>query len=173
MPDRKTTNYLPARCILTWPCVVLALCRGLPVTAQQTDIYTNVTTQCSAERFYKIAYGVVGHHVGTRAYEHAPGKIMEAIQEVNTGGSPMSAGIARRVVQQFKHHQPANGENALTEREKQLLTLLSKGNSYKMIANDMQISVHTVQQHIKHIYTKLQVHNMGEAVAKALKNRII
>lgn len=104
----------------------------------------------------------------------SPAKILEAVDEVYNGGSPMSASIARRVVQQFKQ-TPGNAgkETALSEREKELLTLLSKGNSYKMIAGEMEISVHTVQQHIKHIYTKLHVHNMGEAVAKAIQHRII
>jgi DNA-binding NarL/FixJ family response regulator len=79
------------------------------------------------------------------------------------------------VVQQFKHSTPAAPApfSELTTREKELLALLSKGNSYKMIAREMNISVHTVQQHIKHIYTKMHVHNMGEAVAKAIKNRIV
>ena len=104
----------------------------------------------------------------------APAKIMDAVQEVYNGGSSMSASIARRVVQQFKQAPAVTGKDAtLSEREKELLTLLSKGNSYKMIAAGMQISVHTVQQHIKHIYTKLHVHNMGEAVAKAIQHRII
>ncbi len=102
-----------------------------------------------------------------------PAKILEAINEVYNGGSPMSAAIARRVVQHFKQAAPFSSSNELSTREKELLILLSKGNSYKMIARDMDISVHTVQQHIKHIYSKLHVHNMGEAVAKAIHNRMI
>jgi len=104
-----------------------------------------------------------------------PAKILDAIHEVHNGGSPMSAAIARRVVQQFKHTPPipAIPGNELTAREKELLGLLSKGNSYKMIAKEMDISVHTVQQHIKHIYSKMHVHNMGEAVAKAIQHKII
>ncbi len=104
-----------------------------------------------------------------------PAKILDAIQEVHNGGSPMSAAIARRVVQQFKHPASSAGATGmeLTIREKELLALLSKGNSYKMIAKEMNISVHTVQQHIKHIYSKMHVHNMGEAVAKALQHKII
>jgi len=104
-----------------------------------------------------------------------PAKILEAIQEVHTGGSPMSAAIARRVVQQFRQLPAtvAAKGSELTIREKELLALLSKGNSYKMIARDMDISVHTVQQHIKHIYSKMHVHNMGEAVAKAIQGKMI
>ena len=120
--------------------------------------------------FECLRYGASGYILKGAS----PEKILEAVQEVYNGGSPMSASIARRVVQHFKH-PPANGAKltALSEREKQLLTFLSKGSSYKMIAGEMKISVFTVQQHIKHIYTKLHVHNMGEAVAKALKSGII
>ncbi len=97
-----------------------------------------------------------------------PAKILEAIQEVHNGGSPMSAFIARKVVQHFNQKT-----NNLTQREKELLAFLVKGLSYKMIAAEMKVTIHTVQQHIKHIYTKLQVHNMGEAVAKAIQNNIV
>jgi DNA-binding NarL/FixJ family response regulator len=101
----------------------------------------------------------------------SPAKILEAIQEVQAGGSPMSASIARKVTQHFSRF--SSEEFQLTDREKELLSHLVKGLSYKMIAAEMKVTIHTVQQHIKHIYTKLHVHNMGEAVAKAIQHRIV
>lgn len=101
-----------------------------------------------------------------------PDKILEAIHDVYDGGSPMSSSIARKVIQTFSI-QPASTDYALTPREKDILSSLVKGNSYKLIAVDLNISINTVRQYIRSIYEKLQVHSMNEAVAKALNERIL
>lgn len=101
-------------------------------------------------------------------------KLFDAIDEVVHGGAPMSANIARMVLDHIAAGGTVStGHYNLTQREKDILSLLVKGNSYKMIASELVISFETVKTHIKNIYDKLQVHNQSEAVAKALRNRIV
>jgi DNA-binding NarL/FixJ family response regulator len=97
-------------------------------------------------------------------------EIIEAIKEAVGGGSPMTAHIARKVTQSFQarpvSHQPT--EN-LTEREREVLDLLSQGFMYKEIADKLGIGFETVRTYIRRIYEKLQVRSRTEAVAKALR----
>jgi DNA-binding NarL/FixJ family response regulator len=98
-----------------------------------------------------------------------PAKLLEAIQDVYQGGSPMSREIARKVIQSFQH-PVANlaSENKLTGREEEILNCLVKGLLYKEIAADLFIGVETVRTHIRHIYEKLQVRTRSEAIVKYL-----
>jgi DNA-binding NarL/FixJ family response regulator len=104
-----------------------------------------------------------------------PEKLIGFIEEVKHGGSPMSPSIARKVLDKFQRiSQPSPNENyALTQREKEILKLLTRGLSYKMIAAECSISFETVRTHIKNIYAKLHVASMTEAVAKAIHERIV
>jgi DNA-binding NarL/FixJ family response regulator len=98
-----------------------------------------------------------------------PAKLLEAIQDVYHGGSPMSREIARKVVLSFQ--QPAVNpatESGLTTREEEILSCLTKGLLYKEIAVKLYIDVETVKTHIRHIYEKLQVHTRSEAIVKYL-----
>jgi DNA-binding NarL/FixJ family response regulator len=98
-----------------------------------------------------------------------PAKLLEAIQDVHRGGSPMSGEIARKVVQSFQHPaSSANTPNGLTKREEEILSYLVKGYFYKEIAGLMFISVETVRTHIRNIYEKLQVRTRTEAILKYL-----
>jgi len=105
----------------------------------------------------------------------SPSEIIEAIREIYEGGSPMTPSIANRVLKMvkekplFRHSESFD----LTDREKEVLSNLVKGMSYKMIAETCFISPETVNAHIKNIYKKLQVHSKGEAVAKAIKKNIV
>lgn len=101
-------------------------------------------------------------------------KLTAAIDEVLQGGAPMTPGIARLVIQSMQVKQ-ASSENKynLTQREKEILESLSKGNSFKMIASERSISIDTVRTHIKRIYEKLQVHSQTEAVFKAMNEKIV
>lgn len=94
--------------------------------------------------------------------------IIEAIDEMVKGGAPMSANIARMVVQSF--NKPTKPQ-LLTARELEILQLLSKGKSYKSISNLLQISLGTVKFHLKNIYIKMQVSNREDAIDIALKNK--
>jgi len=101
----------------------------------------------------------------------APGKLFEAIQEVMEGGAPMSPNIARRVLNSFSHRK--SNQYFLTPRELDVLQLLIKGYSSKMIAADLKISFDTARSHLKNIYTKLHVNCGKEAISKTLKERIL
>jgi DNA-binding NarL/FixJ family response regulator len=101
----------------------------------------------------------------------APGKLLEAIRELYQGGAPMSSQIARKVVAAFQKHTtiPGTSENdlaTLSNREKEILELLSRGLMYKEIAAALFISQETVRKHVYHVYEKLHVGNRVEAVNK-------
>jgi DNA-binding NarL/FixJ family response regulator len=103
-----------------------------------------------------------------------PARLLESLREVVTGGSPMSPEIARRVVHLFRQFRPPDRASyRLTPQESELLKLLVDGHHYKTAANALGISTNTVAFHLKNIYTKLQVHSKSEAVAKALKERLM
>jgi DNA-binding NarL/FixJ family response regulator len=94
-----------------------------------------------------------------------PARILEAIQEVYDGGAPMSPPIARRVMEALQT-RPNPHLADLTVRESEVLTLLAKGNSYKMVGAELGITVETTRTHVKRIYEKLHVHSVAEALAK-------
>ncbi|HXD77132.1 MAG TPA: response regulator transcription factor [Puia sp.] len=96
-----------------------------------------------------------------------PDSILDAIRELYHGGAPMSAGIARRVVNSFRDKPKPGNVDGLTERENEILQLLAKGLLYKEIGRRLDISTETVRQHIHRIYGKLQVQNKTEAINKA------
>jgi DNA-binding NarL/FixJ family response regulator len=97
-------------------------------------------------------------------------ELLEAIQEVHRGGSPMTMHIARKVVLSFqKTAATAQPTENLSEREQQVLDLLSQGLMYKEIADKLEISYETVHTYIRRIYEKLQVRTRTEAVAKFLR----
>lgn len=98
-----------------------------------------------------------------------PSRLLAAIREVCSGGSPMTPQIARRIVQRFRKSEPAptNVEN-LTPREMEVLKQLALGNQYKEISGNLDISVDGIRFHIRGIYNKLHVHSRTEAVLKYL-----
>lgn len=106
--------------------------------------------------------------------KHISDHLLNAIAQVLQGEAPMSPGIARMVIQSMQQStKPAINNYNLTQREKEILSNLSKGNSYKLIAADLFISIDTVRTHIKNIYEKLQVHSQTEAVSKAVNERLV
>jgi len=112
---------------------------------------------------------------GACGYLHKPvtaAELIAAVRDVVDGGSPMTAGIARQVVKAFKvmpRRDAQDGElSELTEREREVLRLLSEGALYKEIADEMGVSWHTVHNHIRHIYEKLHVRSRAQAVNKFL-----
>jgi DNA-binding NarL/FixJ family response regulator len=103
-----------------------------------------------------------------------PARLLDSIREATNGGSPMSPEIARRVVNLFREIQPPErADYKLTPHELRLLTLMVEGHSYKTAAIELGVSLNTVCFHIKQIYEKMQVHSKSEAVAKALRNRLV
>ena len=103
-----------------------------------------------------------------------PARLLESLKEVTAGGAPMSPEIARRVITLFREFQPpARASCRLTPQETELLKLMVEGHHYKTAAREMGISTNTVSFHLRHIYEKLQVHSKTEAVAKALRERLV
>jgi len=104
----------------------------------------------------------------------SPKMLLESLKELLQGGTPMSRQIARCVIQYFRDlngpamTQPAAEEATLTKREEEILKKLAEGYHYKEIAGALQISIHTVRNHIRNIYEKLHVHSRTEAVVKHL-----
>ena len=99
--------------------------------------------------------------------------IIRAIQDVHQGGVPFTAPIARKVLHIFKENLLPKGNYGLSEREKEILQLMAEGLSKKRMAEKLFLSPHTIDTHLRNIYTKLHVHSGTAAIAKALKERII
>lgn len=96
-------------------------------------------------------------------------QLLEAIHDVYGGGSPMTSGIARKVVQMFQQSRPSSREmENLTPRELEVLNYLAQGFLYKEIADRMGVSYATVRTHVEHIYQKLHVRSRSQAVARYL-----
>ena len=103
-----------------------------------------------------------------------PARLLESIQEAINGGAPMSPEIARRVVSLFREiRPPEHADYRLTPHELRLLKLMVAGHNYKSAAAELGITYNTVCFHIKEIYGKMQVHSKSQAVAKALRHRLI
>ena len=105
--------------------------------------------------------------------KHLSAKLYESIEELRSGGAPMSPSIARMVISSMHKRPTQVNPYGLTAREGDVLTSLSKGNSYKLIASEFGISIDTVRTHIKNVYEKLHVHSQAEAVAKAIHEKLI
>jgi DNA-binding NarL/FixJ family response regulator len=104
----------------------------------------------------------------------APARLLESLKEVAAGGAPMSPEVARRVITLFREFRPPpRASYDLTPQETSLLKLMIEGHHYKTAAQELGISTNTVSFHLKNIYEKLQVHSKTEAVAKALRERLI
>lgn len=99
-----------------------------------------------------------------------PNFILSSIKEVLDGGSPMSSSIARKVIKSF--HTDFK-ESPLSIRETEILKKLCDGKNYKVIADELFVSGNTIKMHIKNIYKKLHVHSRGEAVKKAINDRLV
>ncbi len=98
-----------------------------------------------------------------------PQRLLQSISEVYNGGAPMTPGIAKKILHQFQTILPEEEKDYhLSSREKEVLSLLVDGLSYKMIAAKLNITYDTVRAHMKKIYEKLHVASMTEAVAKAV-----
>lgn len=118
--------------------------------------------------FNAICAGASGYILKKNATEELP----NAIRNVLSGGAPMTGVIAKKVLQMIPKKDMENQFN-LSEHEKNVLTYLATGKSYKMIAAEIGISIDTVRFHIKKIYDKLHVHSATEAVSLAFREKLI
>lgn len=120
--------------------------------------------------FRSLRNGALGYILKSTA----PEKLLDAITEVMQGGAPMSPSVARKVMAHLQAEtSPQKIDYSLTQREKDVLALLVEGNSYKMIADKLEIGFETVRSHIKKIYDKLHVQTMTEAVSKTLREKLL
>jgi DNA-binding NarL/FixJ family response regulator len=107
-----------------------------------------------------------------------PAKLLEHLKDLYEGGAPMTASIARQIIEMFNQlHEAGEAKKGeefnLTQREKEVLQLMVKGYTYKPASTELYISVETIRSHIKNIYEKLHVNSKSEAVAKAFKNKLL
>ncbi|MBI5370915.1 MAG: response regulator transcription factor [Sphingobacteriales bacterium] len=116
-------------------------------------------------------------YAGANGYllkKYVSDKLIHSIREVLNGGAPMSPSIARMIISNMQQPaREAGNDYQLTNREREILQLLSKGNSFKMIAAELLISLDTVRTHIKRIYDKLHVRSQIEAVSKAINEKLV
>jgi DNA-binding NarL/FixJ family response regulator len=117
----------------------------------------------SGKIFKSISNGASGYILKS----DNPRRILQAIEEVYQGGASMNPAIAQKVLDYFT---PKISEKILTDKEKQVLKHLSDGLSYKMVADKLGVSYSTINTHVKHIYEKLHISSLGEAVAWYFKN---
>jgi DNA-binding NarL/FixJ family response regulator len=114
---------------------------------------------------------------GARGYllkRTPPARLLEGIREAMGGGAPMSPEVARRVVDAFRTRPlPSTDDADLTPHERRLLKLLVDGHTYRTAAAELGVTVHAVSFHLRSIYEKLHVHSKTEAVAKALRHRLL
>lgn len=102
-----------------------------------------------------------------------PEKFLESLREALNGGAPMTGTIAAKVLHYFSQEEANKNKYNLTQRERQILSLLVKGYSYKLIAGECAIAYNTVNNHIRSIYDKLYVNSATEAVSLAIKERLV
>jgi DNA-binding NarL/FixJ family response regulator len=103
-----------------------------------------------------------------------PARLLEGLREAVEGGSPMSPEVARRVVALFREiRPPEDADYSLTPHETRLLRMMVEGHNYKTAAKEFGVTTHAISFHMRRIYEKLQVHSKSDAVAKALRNRLV
>src|SRR6266481_1045152 len=140
--------------------------RRLTVLMPRAQVLMLTVFEDTDKIFRALAAGASGYLLKRMS----PKTLLESIEEVCAGGSPMSAPIARKVVQSFKA-APARGDESvdLSPRERSVLDGLAGGLAYKQIADELGVSIHTVRNYIRRIYEKLHVCTRTEAVAKFMK----
>lgn len=140
--------------------------RRLTVLMPKAQVLMLTVFEDTDKIFRALAAGASGYLLKRMS----PKTLLESIEEVCAGGSPMSAPIARKVVQSFKT-APARGDESvdLSPRERSVLDGLAGGLAYKQIADELGVSIHTVRNYIRRIYEKLHVCTRTEAVAKFMK----
>ena len=146
---------------------------GIPLLKQKlpgTFILILTVFEDEANIFQAILNGADGYILK----KTPPLKILQAIEDASMGGAPMTPVIAKRTLELFKEHVSVKGEEyALSARELEVLSFVVEGMNNNDISAKLFISIQTVRNHIRHIYEKLHVHTKSQAVAKAIKERIV
>lgn len=138
--------------------------RKLKPLMPQTQFVMLTVYDDSENIFQALSAGATGYLVKRASRD----ELLDAIVNVHRGESPMSSGIARKIVASFQRTEPSETDK-LSPREKQVLDLLAQGFLYKEIADQLQLSIPTINGYVHSIYEKLQVHSRSQAVAKVLR----
>lgn len=138
-------------------CIRQARMRNPRIQFMMFTIYENSDTV-----FEALEAGATGYLLKNSS----PAKIVESLKELYDGGSPMNAEIAKKLVIRFQKQASILNDYHLTPKEHEVLQLMSKGYLYKEIATELNNTVNTIKQHIRHIYEKLHVQNKAEAINK-------
>ena len=138
-------------------CIRQARMKNPRVQFMMFTIYENSDTV-----FEALEAGATGYLLKNSS----PARIVESLKELYEGGSPMNAAIAKKLVMRFQKQASSLDEYHLTPKEHEVLQLMSKGLLYKEIAAELNNTVNTIKQHIRHIYEKLHVQNKAEAINK-------
>ncbi len=164
LPEKKPDVVL---CDINLPGMNGVECaRKLKQIAPQIQVVMLTVYEDTENIFAALAAGASGYLLKRTT----SAELLESLREVNRGGSPMTAHIARKVVQSFQKSAAANEQTEeLSPREREVLDCLSQGFLYKEIAEKLGISYETVHTYIRRIYEKLQVRTRTEAVAKFLR----
>ena len=140
--------------------------RRLKAVTPQMQIVMLTVYDDDEQIFKALAAGATGYLLK----RHEPQELLQAIRDVQAGGSPMSNSIARKVVASFQTaHQRGEKQNLLSAREQAVLDCLAQGLAYKQIGDQLGLSINTIRTHLRHIYEKLHVQSRTEAVAKYVR----
>ncbi|HEX3720346.1 MAG TPA: response regulator transcription factor [Verrucomicrobiae bacterium] len=140
--------------------------RALKVLLPEILVLMLTVFDDSEKIFQALAAGASGYLLKRQR----PEELLAAIREVVAGGAPMSTSIARKVVKSFQSAPRAGAESTeLSNRELEVLKAMAEGLAYKQIADQLNVSIHTVRNYIRRIYEKLHVHSRTAAVVKFLK----
>jgi DNA-binding NarL/FixJ family response regulator len=143
--------------------------RRVKAIAPSIDVIMLTVFDDEEKVFQAICAGASGYLLKSEP----PDKIVESLKEILTGGAPVNARIARKMIALFSQIAAPKGDYSLTEAEKKILGLLVEGEPTKQIAHLLNVTYHTVDTHLRNIYLKLQVHSRSGAVGKALKERLL
>ena len=130
-----------------------------------TQVIVLTVFEDSEKVFRAICAGADGYLLKGSSFN----AVREAFEELRRGGAPMNGRVAKLVLQTFAKVVPAQSDYGLTPREREVLERMVKGLTKKVIAGEINLSVHTVDFHLRSIYRKLQVHTRTGAVSKAIR----
>jgi DNA-binding NarL/FixJ family response regulator len=146
---------------------------GLPLLKQRwPDLSVVMLTVYDDDK--RILDALCAGACGYLLKETPPARLLESLREALEGGAPMSPAVARRVITLFREVRPAEyAGQSLTPHEVRLLKLLAEGHNYETAGGQLGVTINTIRFHMRSIYGKMQVHTKSEAVARAMRSRII
>jgi DNA-binding NarL/FixJ family response regulator len=169
LKDIKTFDKLPNVILLDINLLGMSGIKGIPLILNElpnTDIIMLTTFEDNDSIYKALCAGACSY----LSKKTPLTKILEAVEVVYSGGSYMSPSIARKIVNSFAPKR--NQSDLLTPRQKEIVLGIVDGKSYKMIANDLFVSLDTVRSHIKNIYKALEINSKAELIKKAYENEI-